>query len=174
VAGEEPAVVRHGRAGLATLDVVAVVSSDVTHAQSSTTLTDVTGLGVAVCATSTEVYTVEVQLILTAAAANPDWKFGWTFPSGMTGFWGTQSNVAGLDHWGPGTAPGGTQSALLVQTDALSVASSAVTGGLRIFGTFSCASTSGTLQLQFAQAASHASDLTVKRGSTLIARRVLN
>jgi hypothetical protein len=154
-------------------EIWAVVAADVTHAQSSTTLTDVTGLGVAVCTAATEVWMIEVQIITVAANTTADWKFGWTFPTGMTGFWGGASSVSANDDWGA-VATGGTQQALMIQTTTAVYGSAAVTGGFRSFGTFFCSSTSGTLQLQFAQNTSNASDLTIKKGSILIARRVIN
>lgn len=148
-------------------ETVGVVASDVTHAQSSTTLTDVTGLSASICTASTEVWQFSLWLRMTAANATADYKFAWTFPTGVTMSW--QS----IDSFNA-PAPGGTPTGEKVQTDTYPSGSFNGTSLIQFAGFVYCSTTSGTLQFQFAQNTSNGSDITVKKGSVLRILKVIN
>lgn len=151
----------------------AVVANDVTHAQSNTSLSDVTGLLVAISSSATEIWQFEVQLATVAANATVDWKWGWSVPASCTMLWGPLSQAGAAYYYNPGGPATSNTDALLVQSDTFAHASGNITSGLRLYGWIYGGGTSGNVQLQFAQNTSNASNITVKKGSLLIARRVV-
>jgi hypothetical protein len=149
-----------------------VLTADMAAISSQTTLQNVTGLGVAIGASSTEIWRIYFQLVLNSAEVGTtmDAKFGFTFPSGATMLWGaTGAVVAG---WG-GVLSSSTPAVLLDQTQTLAIGSPSnaffgFAGYALVFG----GGTAGTIQLQYAQNTSVASNLTVKKGSLVTARKL--
>ena len=150
-----------------------VVAADITHTPSSVALENVTGLSASVCATSTEVWQIEVQLAYTAANVTVDIKFAWSVPTGATMLWATHQISNSNFFFNPVTA-GSAPDALWTEATQPISASAALTTGAFFRGWLYCSTTSGTLQLQFAQGTSNASNLVIKKGSTAIFRRVIN
>ena len=139
-------------------------TSDSAPKNADTTLADIADLGLTVAAS--EVWDVEVQLLLQATSTTPKFKIGWSVPSGATFYWGGHSDSSGTDYWGTNS----TQVALTTGT--LPIAS---VNGLRVAhlrGKYVGDATPGTLQPQFAQQLSHASDCIVKANSSLIATKL--
>lgn len=155
----------------------AVVAADVVHAQSNTTLSDVTGLLVPVSASATEIWWFELYLLVTATTGTVDIKYGWTYPTSTTMQWGAHgSSAAGQASFNPQNSLAGTTTVLLIQTDVPSAATqNTATAPLGhsyagfIFG----GGTAGNAQFQFAQNTSDASNLTIKKGSMLRYQRVI-
>lgn len=146
---------------------VAVVANDVTHAQSSTTLSDVTGLLIAIAASSTEVWFFEAYLMMSNTGTASDAKFGWTVPASCTMQWGAMSTPAtNMSSFGPGT-PTQSPNALTAAGGTVSVGSINGTFGVSLAGYIFAGGTGGNVQLQFAQNTSDASDLKVLKSSIL-------
>ena len=111
-------------------------------------------------------YDVELKLYYTGGTTgSSDLKFAWTVPSGttITGSALAISNPLGV--------------ALLYYTQATASVFSASNGtgnpfGIRVWGTVVTSSTTGNLQLTWAQNTSSATATTVKAGSLLTARRI--
>jgi hypothetical protein len=130
---------------------------------SSTTLTDVTGVNIAVAAS--EVWAFQTFLTCTAAASGPpDIKFEFTGPAGSTIVWSTPGS--------PNT--GDTYSLPLIAAGGAGIVTGADTTqrGYMGLGTIVNAGTAGNLQLQFAQSTSSASAATIKANSWLLAFRM--
>jgi hypothetical protein len=140
-----------------------VLAADITAIQSQTTLQDVTGLGVSIGASSTEIWLVRYTVRLNAANTTMDLKLGFTGPASCTLKWGTTGGV--VAGWG-GVASGSTPAALLTESDTLSVGSPAAADfGAVIEAIVFGGGTAGTVQLQYAQNTSDAGTLQVKKGS---------
>lgn len=149
------------------LGVIGMASSDIT-VNASTTLVDATGVDVALDADSLYILDGYISYV---SGATPDIKFAWTIPAGMTGHWAMYMQTSSA------TASVGSIDARHATsfTTALAAAGS---------GSFSSrmaclprayldtAGTAGTLQLQFAQNTSDASDTIVKAGSWIRALKV--
>ena len=146
---------------------VVTVASDVTHAQSDTSLSNVTGLAVPVTSSSTEIWLFEAFLLVNGASAAQDLKLGFTVPASTTMKWGvvgSSANMAGFSS----VAVGSTPTAILAASDTLSVGTLGATGtGASIAGVIFAGGTSGNVQLQFAQNTSTAADLIIQKGSAL-------
>lgn len=143
---------------------VAVVASDVTHTQSNTTLSDVTGLAIPVTTSATEVWFFEAYLKVSATTTAVDTKWGFTVPTSATMSWGTLSAASALTGF-VGVATGTTAIALTDQTGTLSLGTLNGTTGIALAGWANGAGNAGNVQLQFAQNTSDASNLTIKAGS---------
>lgn len=156
-------------------DVVAVVTSDVTRTN-SVTLLDATGLVLPISSSATEIWQIEVQLLVssTGAANTQDMKLKWTFPTAATMNWGPHAN-AGTGYFDPPNLAG-AQAALLLQTTTASYGlTSNVLGGMYFRGWVFGGGTAGNIQLQFAQdTAAASSSVTIKKGSVLFARKLVN
>jgi hypothetical protein len=152
----------------------AVVAADVTHTQSNTTLSDVTGLYVPIGASATEVWFWEAYLMVTAANSTVDVKFGWTVPTAATMKWGALSPNTQLPGWVAYATATTTTASLLGDQTFVPVAGTANgTVGLAYAGYIFGGGTSGNVQLQFAQNTSDASNLTIAKGSMLRYRRLI-
>jgi hypothetical protein len=154
------------------LHVVKALASDVTLTSSSTTLQDVTGLGLAIGASATEVWFVNLWLDVNAANVTMDVKFGFTVPSGCTMRWGAVGRVAaGAASYG-GEQVGNVVLGLTTESGTAPNATLAGTAGVaygaRVFG----GGTAGTVQLQAAQNTSDAGALKILKGSHFEATRV--
>lgn len=144
----------------------AVVASDVTHAQSSTTLSDVTGLLIPITASVTERWFFEAYLMVAAANANVDAKWGFTVPTSTTMQWGALANLNNVAGFAPGNSAA-TPTALASEAGTVAVGTGNLTFGVSLAGFILGGGTAGNAQLQFAQNTSDASNLTVKAGSVL-------
>jgi hypothetical protein len=143
-----------------------MASADLTST-SDTTLSDVTGMSVAVEADS--VYVLDGYVSYTCASATPDFKAAFSVPASTTGFW----TLFGLDT--ADTAPGDVNTAyaaaltttLVAGTDATLTQQSAI-----IYGFIDTAGTAGTVQFQAAQNTSSATAMTVEAGSWIRLQKV--
>lgn len=154
------------------IGITAYCTTDVTK-NANTTLGDVTGMSVSLAANAQ--YAVDGWLYW---QSNPtaDIKFGWTVPSGTTGFWSIigprvdTAPVAGserINHTDYGTVA--TSSTLSAAGD------DEFTGTVFISAVPHCYFTTtnaGTLQLQFAQNTSNASNTIIKTGSWMRVTRL--
>lgn len=142
----------------------------------STTLQDDGELLLTVAAN--EVWKFDVYLLLTAAGgATPDWKVGFTGPSASAVYWGSEvvnSGGSATSMWSP-EATGNPAGPLKLVTGSLSFASHVVAGtvhGAHLAGIYVGGSNAGTLQFQWAQNTSNASDSKVLTNSCLIATQL--
>lgn len=137
----------------------AVKSADQT-VNSSTTLTNVTGMSVSVEANA--VYLADFDLYYNSGAT-PDIKFGLTLPTGATGSWGG----IGYDF-----------TPTLLAFGPIDIGTALAFGGLAadrsalIRAAITISSTAGTAQLQFAQSTSDAGNTTIRAGSRMLLRRI--
>jgi hypothetical protein len=158
----------------------AALSADMAAITANTVLEDITGLGLAIGASTTEIWLVKWWLLVAAANATMDIKFGMTLPAGATMKWGSEA-AAGTSGNSPGAvwgaAPVAASSGLLG-----SGASSLVIGTLTavaanpmgihftaiVFG----GGTAGLIQPQFAQNTSDAGALQILKGSLMEASKL--
>lgn len=148
---------------------VASLGSNLTAIKEQTVMQNVTGLGLAIGGSSTEIWRVTYWLLIEAANSTMDIKFGFTFPASCTMRWGGHggagNNVTGM--WANPIAAQ-NPNALPPQTGEVVVGTRAggVTGMIFsaiVFG----GGTSGTVQLQYAQSVSDPGNLSVLKGSTM-------
>jgi hypothetical protein len=146
---------------------IALVTSDVTHAQSNATFTDVTGLAWTVCATATEVWQFDLNLLMTAENGTADFRYQWTFPTGVTMAWQSVDNMAAV-------LASGTPVAVLDQTSVRNVGAFNGMFSTLFRGWVFCSTASnGPLQLQFNQILTNATNIVVKKGSNIIATKLI-
>lgn len=147
---------------------VAVVASDVTHAQSNTTLSNITGLTFTIGASATEVWFFEGFLMVNAASGTPDLKLAVStgLPSGATGLWGV-STLLGAGFFGAAAAAGAPLVLTSAATSITGIGTVNGTTGVSYFGFIFGGGTGGAIQSKFAQNTSDASDLIIKAGSFL-------
>lgn len=134
---------------------------------SDTTLSDVTGMAVAVEASST--YVIDGWVGYTSTSATPDLKAAFTVPAAATGFW----TLLGMD--AADASPGDVNTAyattlataLTAGTDATFTTQAAI-----IYGFITTSVTAGTIQFQAAQNTSSATAMTVKAGSWIRLQKV--
>jgi hypothetical protein len=141
-------------------------TADVT-VNNSTTLTTLTGLSFAAAANGE--YFIDAKLCYHAKKADGagDIKFGWTAPSGTTGWWG----ALGLDTSASADTGVGSLKAR-ARTD---IGTNIFAAGgdetypilINIFGYIAIDVTSGTVQLTFAQNAAVVHDTFVRKGGTM-------
>lgn len=151
--------------GMLNIAQFVVVASSVTHAQASTTQTNVTGLTFNIGASATEVWFVECFLEVSSGNNTMDVRFGWTFPTSCTMRWGAFGAGAVAGYSGQATTT--TATAMKVQTDLQAIGTGAGTTiqGIALAGKVYGGGTSGAMQLTFAQDTSTAADLIVLAGS---------
>lgn len=135
----------------------------------SSTLQNDNELLVAVSAST--VYLVELTLLLNAANATADFKFGFTGPASATFSWGVLATEA------PGTFSsfiGSSLTPLAMRTisDSITVGSNTGNTALVLRGILVVAGTAGNLQMQWAQGTANASDSKVLTNSIIIARQI--
>ena len=106
-------------------------------------------------------YDFELRIVHNSGTT-PDFKFGWTFPTGTTMFY-NQLNVP----------LAGSAFALFaqIQTDTPQGEGAAADRGIHAWGKVLVGTTAGTLQFQWAQSTSNGSDTIVRAGSYLTLRR---
>ncbi len=98
-----------------------------------------------------------------SSGTTPDFYFGWTFPTGMTMFANLLAVInggAGVDTLTP-----------IIQTSQPNLEGSGGDRSAHVWGKLLTGTTAGTLQFQWAQLASTASNTIVRAGSYLTARR---
>lgn len=110
-----------------------------------------------------DIYELTARLVI-SSGTTPDFKFGWTFPSGLTMsydiFEGETSTAADIFR-GP-----------FVQTDVPVIPGIGSNQPVRVSGLVVVGSTAGSLRLQWAQNTANASDTIVRANSYLILRKV--
>jgi hypothetical protein len=134
---------------------------------SDTTLSDVTGMSVAVEASST--YIIDGFVAYTSASATPDLKAAFSVPTGATGFW----TLFGMDT--ADTSPGDINTAYAAALTTTLVAGTDATftqQAAAIYGFIDVSTTAGTLQFQAAQNTSSATSMTVEAGSWIRLQKV--
>ncbi len=119
-----------------------------------------------------EKWLLTARLIMTATGTTPDFKCGWTFPSGLTMFWGSvgASNVVGQAWSAVGVAV--TAPTMLTEASTLSVGSSNGTFGVQFEAIIINSSTAGTLQFQWSQDTQNASNTIEKANSLMLVERL--
>jgi hypothetical protein len=136
------------------------VKSGTQTVNGSDVLTNATGMSVSVEANA--VYLMDFALYYNSGTT-PDIKFGITVPSGATGTWGG----VGYDF-----------SSTLLSFGPINITTALGFGGLAadraamITGELTVSSTAGTVQLQFAQSTSNASNTNLLGGSRMLLRRI--
>lgn len=139
----------------------ALQSGDSAAKSANTTLSDLTGFAISV--TAGAVYRFRLFLRYNSATA-ADLKLGWTFPTGLTMAYGAdQIAAAGTAYtWGNFNQ---------TSNPTFEGAGTGTTRVAYLAGSITVSSTSGVLQLQYAQNTSDASNTVVKDGTELIAWR---
>jgi hypothetical protein len=150
---------------------VAVLSADMTAISAQTTLQNVTGLGLAIGASATEIWRVTYWLLTTAANTTMDLKLGFTVPASCTMKWATFGLNSEIPSWATRGASN-TPNAILAESGTTSPATLGGTQGTTITALVFGGGTAGTVQLQYAQNTSDAGNLQVLKGSMMEAIRV--
>lgn len=139
----------------------------------STTLVNATSMSVAVAASSN--YLIDGWLMY-ASDTTPDIKFAFTYPAAATLSWSGSGYWTNIASGGPAGATGGevnlnarNRSATAISAGGIGAGTAA---GMVIRGLLIVGGTAGTLQLQFAQEVSNASDTKLLRDSWISARKV--
>ncbi len=148
------------------IPVTARITSTSSAKNASTTVSDVTGMVVALNASTT--YVVEAMIIY-QSTTTADIKIGWTIPTSATGTWAL---------FGPSLTASTTDTTLRFGTPG-AWTSTDTAGGIgatsmvaHVQGVIAVAGNAGNLQLQMAQASSDATDTTLRANSFLTARKV--
>jgi hypothetical protein len=150
------------------------LSADVGPITAQTVLQNITGLGLAIGNSATEIWVMDLTLAVFSANATMKAKFGFTVPAGCTmlwgGFIGTSTAQGG---WGQ-TAVSNTPLGLLTESQTMPQGSAAnanfgVLARAFIYG----GGTAGTVQAQYAQVNSDAGALKVLKGSYMQARKMV-
>lgn len=148
-----------------TADTVSLVTSDVAHATSNTTLSNVTGLTLTIGASATEEWEFRCTLLALSTGTAADWKFGWTVPASATMVWGSLADQ--------GVATGSTPQTG-TQATTLSYGGANATIMIGLSGVIFGGGTGGSVQLQFAQNASSAQTTTINKGSFCRYRKIVS
>lgn len=147
------------------------LTADTTAVNASTTMINAGGLAVTLAANS--VYKIEAFIIYRSSIA-ADMALGFTFPTGMTGWWVTRGVQLGL-------TPAATVEGLMRFNTFSGPAGPAAVGGGGATTDLACtpigvfvtdATHAGTLQLQFTQQNSDATDTKIRAFSWLMATKV--
>jgi hypothetical protein len=110
------------------------------------------------------VYVLNGRLVYTSDST-PDFKFGWTYPTGLTMDYAVHGIAAA-------TASYGVYTNSQTDTPALEGAGSSTKREALLQGLVVVSSTAGTLQLQTAQSTANVSNTVLKSGSYVILTRV--
>lgn len=141
-------------------------------AKTNNTLAKDDTLKFTVTGNSTAIYSVEALLLVSAANATMDAKFGWDGPTGGTASWGLGSGILGAGFSANSTASlivavlaiGGTQA----------VGTLNGTSGAYLAGMFFEGGTAGNFTLRWAQNTTDAGNLVLLKGSFLRVRRLVD
>lgn len=142
--------------------VLAANTGDIT---ANTTLANVTGLFVPVGASATEIWFAEFVLLVSAANATMDAKFGFTVPASCTMLHGTASGLASEIASFADRSVGNVKSLLAAEGATTSVATGIGTSGTSLTALIFGGGTAGNVQLQIAQATSDPGVLKLLKGS---------
>jgi Collagen triple helix repeat (20 copies) len=151
---------------------LAALTADVGPIKEQTTLQNVTGLGLAIGGSATEIWLVKYWLLINAANITMDSRFGFTVPAGCTMQWGgIVGNTTAVTGWGmvPTTA---TPTTLKNAESFVAAGVPIGTTGIPFVATVFGGGTAGTVQIQYAQNTSDAGNLKVLRGSVMEAMKV--
>lgn len=151
---------------------LSVLTSNVGPVKETTTLADITGLGLAVGASSTEVWRVSYWLLVEAANTTMDSKFGFTVPASCTGRWGGIVAGSGTEAGWATAVASVTPSVALALSGTSAFGTRAGVAGFPITALVYGGGTAGTVQIQYAQNTSDAGNLTILKGSVMEAVRV--
>ena len=161
--GQDAAVVQH----------VSVLQADATAITSQTTLQN-SGLSIPISSTGTQIWSIEIRLIVSAANGTMDLKVGWhTIPSGTTGLWGSTTAGGGGIGWSAAVTTTAAANPLDSLTAARNTGTSA--GGTRGYtwsGIVYGGGTAGNLIFGYAQDVSDAGALQLLKGSHIRATRL--
>lgn len=151
---------------------VASLPADLTAITANTTLQDITGLGVAIGASATEIWLVKYWLLVNFANATMDIKLGLTGPAGATARWGGNvggsANISGFGALDVASTPVRPR----VFGESLALASLAGIGGIAAVAIVVGGGTAGNVQLQYAQNTSDAGALQVLKSSLVEATKI--
>lgn len=146
------------------MPITAVKLSDVAQA-STTTLVNDAALFIPVAANAS--YEVSMFVIYTQGTVG-QLKFGWSAPSGATFDWtclGLVISVTAADN-------GSYTAQALTVSDTKTVGGASTNTVLQVSGRLVTSSTSGTLNMKWAQSASSATGTSVKAGSFIVGRQI--
>lgn len=148
------------------------LSADVGPIKEQTALQNITGLGLGIGKSATEVWLFKVWLMVSGANVTMDAKFGWTVPAGCTMRWGIGGSISTVPGFGA-TIPATNPLALKTETDAIEVGTLAGVHGAVMQGFIFGGGTEGTVQPQYAQAVSNVGNLSILRGSCAEFKRLI-
>lgn len=152
--------------------LTAVLGADVGPISLQTALQNITGLGLAIGASATEVWLVKYWLLVNAANATMDVKFGFTVPAACTMQFGTTAGLSSeVPSWGARNVAGAPQTILTASGNAVP-GTAAGTIGIGLTGVVFGGGTAGTVQVQYAQNTSDAGNLSISKGSIMEATKV--
>ena len=118
--------------------------------------------------TAGQIWFVEAFLLVNAANATMDAKFGWSVPAGAAMTWGAGGVAGSTAQPGYSAMPiGSTPIVMLGAAETLLMGTAVGTVGFHIAGVFVNGGTGGNLVLQWAQNTSDAGNLTMKANSFL-------
>lgn len=143
-----------------------VLSADTSNVSASTTLVD-SGLQVAIGASSTEIWLAEFFILVSAANATMDAKFGLSVPASCTAQWGTSAGLGSEIAGFADRSAANTKTLLNNEGATTSVATGAGTSGTGLVAVIFGGGTAGNVKLQFAQNTSDAGNLKLLKGSSV-------
>jgi hypothetical protein len=144
----------------------ATVTADTVVVNNSTTLVNLTGLGIAITASSTEIWMAKFWLMINGSTAG-DFKLGWaTVPTSATILWGPASVPTTFGGFGA-TTTASSPLPMSTQVSTVNFGLGGSTAGISVIAFINGGGTAGTVQIQAAQATADVSDLTIKKGSTV-------
>ena len=156
-------------AAVPTGNVTSVVRAEDSGSKTSdTTLADDDTLKFATGGNSTDIWLVEATLIVNTANSTMDCKFGWSYPTGATAYWGGDSGMAVVSAFGAAAASS-TPTALgaINKRDWACCSGTTQTIGIALRGVFFDGGTAGDITLQWAQNTSDAGAMYLRKGSNL-------
>ena len=118
---------------------------------------------------ASDVWLVDMRLMLSATSTTPDWKFAFTVPAGATFRWGAE-DLTTIGGWVPVAV--GTSAPALSTTGTVTAGSSGSVHGSHLTGIYVGGGTAGTLQFQWAQNTATVADSKVLTNSCLIATKL--
>lgn len=151
---------------------IAALSADVGPISSQTTLQNITGLGVSIGASATEIWLIKYWILVNPANGTMGYKFGFSVPASCTLQWAPISVVSMTSAvWG---MDGNNNLAFTESSTVANVngANGVLPVGLAViaFG----GGTSGTVQVKYAQNTSNGSNLKINKGSISEATKVVS
>lgn len=149
-------------------------TADASAITASTTLVADADLKVTLNGVATDIWFMELFLLVAATSIAEDIKLGWTFPSGCTIQWGVlSSGNTSFPSFGAQTTAT-TPVALAIQTATISLGTAASSWMPILIGAWIFdGGTAGDVAINYAQATSDAGSLTMKKGSFAKITRVV-